>query len=131
MAKKKASKRSSGRATTKKKAANKRTAAKRAATKRGKSNGARKTQAATSGAKKSVSKRTSLLDAAAQILAEAKEPMSCRDIVDEVLDRKLWATNGKTPHQTLYSAMLRETQKQGKKARFKKVGRGRFIVALQ
>ena len=35
---------------------------------------------------------------------------------------------GKTPAATLYSAILRECQKKGKDARFKKVDRGRFAL---
>ena len=33
---------------------------------------------------------------------------------------------GKTPHATLYAAMLREIANKGAKARFKKVDRGLF-----
>ncbi len=38
-----------------------------------------------------------------------------------------WSSpGGKTPHATLYSAILREIRKKGKDARFKKTERGRF-----
>ena len=66
------------------------------------------------------------LDAAARILAEAKEPMGCKAIVEQAIEQKLWAPGGRTPHATLYSAMHREIQKKGKGARFEKVDRGRF-----
>ena len=73
-------------------------------------------------------KRPSLLDLAAEVLAKAKEPMDCKAIVEKVLAGGRWATKGKTPAATLYSAILRECQKKGKDARFKKVGRGKFAV---
>ncbi len=69
------------------------------------------------------------LDAAAQILATANEPMGCKDIVDQAIAQKLWSTGGKTPHATLYAAIIREISKKGKDARFKKVDRGRFQLA--
>ena len=71
-------------------------------------------------------KRTGILDAAAQILAKAKEPMGCNDIVEQAIAKGLWSTSGKTPGATLYSAILREIQTKGKQARFEKVERGRF-----
>ncbi len=71
-------------------------------------------------------KRTGILDAAAQILAKAKEPMGCKDIVEQAIAKKLWSTSGKTPSATLYAAIIREISKKGKDARFEKVDRGRF-----
>jgi hypothetical protein len=70
--------------------------------------------------------RTGILDAAAQILAKAKEPMGCKDIVEQAIAKKLWSTSGKTPSATLYAAIIREISKKGKDARFEKVDRGRF-----
>ncbi len=69
------------------------------------------------------------LDAAAQILAKAKEPMGCKDMVEQAIGKGLWSPGGKTPHATLYAAIIREISKKGKKARFKKVDRGRFQLA--
>ena len=66
------------------------------------------------------------LDAAAQILAKAKEPMGCKELVEQSIAKGLWSTGGKTPHATLYAAIIREIAKKGKGARFKKVDRGRF-----
>ncbi len=66
------------------------------------------------------------LDAAAQILAKAKEPMGCKDMVEQAIGKGLWSPGGKTPHATLYAAIIREIAKKGKDARFKKVDRGRF-----
>ena len=69
------------------------------------------------------------LDAAAQILAKAKDPLGCKDIVERAVTQELWAPGGKTPHATLYAAIIREIAKKGKDARFKKVDRGRFQLA--
>ena len=69
------------------------------------------------------------LDAAAQILAKAKAPMGCKDMVAQALTKGLWSPGGKTPHATLYAAIIREISKKGKDARFKKVDRGRFQLA--
>ena len=69
-------------------------------------------------------KPLSLIDAAAQVLASAKEPMNARQMVAEITKRGLWSprNGGKTPHATLYSAILREQQNNSRKpARFKKV----------
>ncbi len=68
------------------------------------------------------------LDAAAQILAKAKEPMGCKDMVEQAIGKGLWSPGGKTPHATLYAAIIREISKKGKDARFEKVDRGRFTL---
>lgn len=73
-------------------------------------------------------KRVSLLDSAATVLAEAKEPMSAKEIVADVLNRKLWSTKGETPEATLYAAMIREIAAKKGEARFKKVDRGLFVA---
>jgi len=75
-------------------------------------------------------KKPSLLDLAAEVLAKAKKPMGCKAIVEKVLASGRWQTKGKTPAATLYSAILREIQKKGKKARFRKVERGTFAAVL-
>ena len=71
---------------------------------------------------------TGILDAAAQILAKAKEPMSCKDIVEQAIAMKLWSTSGKTPSATLYAAIIREINTKGADARFMKTDRGRFAL---
>jgi len=75
----------------------------------------------------SATKRKGILDFAAEILAKAKEPMSCKDIVEKA-QAAGWTTSGKTPHATLYAAIIREISKKGKDARFEKVDRGRFRI---
>lgn len=71
-------------------------------------------------------KKASGLDAAAQVLKDAKQPMRCKDIVQIMLDKGMWTSGGKTPHATIYAAILREIQTKGDKARFKKTDRGLF-----
>ncbi len=89
-------------------------------------NASRKTNTAQRGAKQ---KRPSALDGAAQLLAEASEPLSCKTMVHLMLERKLWKTGGKTPANTLYAAILREIKIKGTASRFRKVERGKFTRA--
>ena len=72
--------------------------------------------------------RMSALEAAALVLRESGGPMSCGEMVERMLARKLWSTSGKTPSATLYSAMLRQIEK-GKESQFRKVARGKFALA--
>lgn len=75
-------------------------------------------------------KRASGLDAAAQVLAAAAAPMNAKDIVKAMADQGLWTSpGGKTPHATIYAAMVREITTKGDKARFKKTDRGLFTAA--
>ena len=66
------------------------------------------------------------LDAVAKVLAESKEPMSCNEMVEAAFAKKYWTSNGKTPSQTIYAAIIREIAKKGKESRFKKTDRGQF-----
>ncbi len=68
------------------------------------------------------------LDAAAQVLARAKEPLDAKTIAERAIAAG-WKTNGATPHATLYAAMIREIAAKGKDARFAKVDKGRFTAA--
>ena len=72
-------------------------------------------------------KRVSALDAAAQVLAKAEKPMRAQELIAAMAEEGLWKSpGGKTPHATLYAAMLREVTAKGKDARFTKVDRGLF-----
>ena len=65
-------------------------------------------------------KKLSLLNAAAQVLAAARVPMNCKEIVTKAVEMGLWTPTGaKTPEQTLYSGIFRE-MKNGAESRFKK-----------
>ena len=81
------------------------------------------------GAPQAKEKRVGLVDAAILVLHEAgNKPMNVKHIVEAVLAKKLWSTSGKTPAATLYSSILRDIQKKGPEARFKKVDRGQFAL---
>jgi len=67
------------------------------------------------------------LDAAAQVLADAGEPLGCSEIMNRILKRGLWATEGKTPAATLYSALLRNVRK-GAASKFCKAAKGQFTL---
>ena len=71
-------------------------------------------------------KRLSLIAAAIEVLSEGGAPMNCKQMVDAITSRGLWSTKAPTPHATLYSAILREIQKRGDDARFRKADRGTF-----
>ncbi|MCC6910000.1 MAG: winged helix-turn-helix domain-containing protein [Phycisphaerales bacterium] len=67
------------------------------------------------------------LDAAAQVLGRAKEPLDAKTIAERAIAAG-WKTNGATPHATLYAAMIREIKAKGKEARFIKADKGRFTA---
>ena len=73
-------------------------------------------------------RKPSGLDSAAQVLKDAGKPMRCKDLVKTMLEKGLWATEGKTPAATIYSAILREIQTKATKARFVKTDRGLFTA---
>ena len=80
-------------------------------------------------AAKSGDKQLSALDAAAKVLAQAKQPMTCKEMVEAMAAKGYWKSpGGKTPHATLYSAVTREINNKGKDARFKKTERGLFAA---
>jgi len=102
--------------------------------------GAKKSTKATKGAKPAGkrdtgqrgangAKRPSGLDAAVQVLADAKEPMNTKEMVAQMLAKGLWRTSGKTPAATIYAAIIREMATKGNASRFRKVARGRFELA--
>ena len=75
-------------------------------------------------------KGRSLLNAAATVLERSGEAMPVRAMIEEAKASGLWTpTGGKTPEQTLYSAIIREIKDKGESSRFRKDGRGRFSFA--
>ena len=79
-------------------------------------------------AKERKARRTSALDAAAMVLAEAKKPMRAKDLIERMAAKGLWKSpGGKTPEATLYAAMVREIKQKGAQARFRKAERGTFL----
>jgi len=74
-------------------------------------------------------KRMSALDAAAKVLTEAGEPMATKAMIDAMAAKGYWTSpGGKTPHATLYSAIIREINTKGAEARFQKTDRGQFAA---
>ena len=74
-------------------------------------------------------RRVSAIDAAAQVLAASKEPMNAKEMIEAMTAKSLWSSpGGKTPHATLYSAIIREISLKGKEARFVKTERGKFAA---
>ena len=63
------------------------------------------------------------------MLEEAGGPLDCTTIVERVFEKGCWRPAGKTPAATIYPAILRETQKKGDGARFRKAAGGRFKLA--
>ena len=80
-------------------------------------------------AKAPKAKKASALDSAAKVLGESKEPMNTKAMIEAMAAKGYWASpGGKTPHATLYSAILREIDTKGSDARFKKTERGMFTL---
>jgi hypothetical protein len=72
-------------------------------------------------------KKLSALDAAAKVLGEAGQPMTCPEMIDAMAAKQYWTSpGGQTPAATLYSAILREVNTKGTESRFVKTERGRF-----
>ncbi len=111
--------------TTKKATSRKQAPAKKASAKRASS---KKPAAKKARAKKTKGKMSGL-DAAAKVLAESGEPMRAKEIVEQMEAKGYWKSpGGKTPHATIYAAILREIRDKGKDARFKKMERGLFAA---
>ena len=80
-------------------------------------------------AKEPKEKKVSAIDAAAQVLSTSKEPMNAKEMIEAMAKKNLWTSpGGKTPHATLFSAIIREIAAKGKEARFVKTERGKFAA---
>ncbi|HRF02540.1 MAG TPA: HTH domain-containing protein [Pirellulaceae bacterium] len=76
-------------------------------------------------------KRLSALDAAARVLRESGEPLNSKQMIEAMSAKGYWTSpGGKTPHATLFSAILREINTKGHEARFVKSERGKFTAAM-
>jgi hypothetical protein len=74
--------------------------------------------------------KLSALAAAARVLAEAKKPMSCPELIAAMTAHGYWTSpTGKTPAATLSAALQREIVVKKDQARFQKTGPGRFALA--
>ena len=55
--------------------------------------------------------------------------MTCPELIAAMAAQGYWRSpRGRTPAGTLYSALLRELQTKGEKARFLKAQRGKFLL---
>ncbi len=74
-------------------------------------------------------KRASALDSAVRVLAEAKGPLTCKQMIETMAAKDYWkSVGGKTPQNTLYAAIAKEINTKGKESRFQKVERGQFAL---
>ena len=71
----------------------------------------------------------SALDAAARVLGQASAPMATKALIEAMAAKKYWTSpGGKTPHATLYAAILREINVKGNESRFAKTDPGHFTL---
>ncbi len=69
------------------------------------------------------------LTIAARLLADSKEPLGTKTLIEMMAAKGLWTSpGGKTPAATLYAAIVREISTKGKDARFRKADRGLFAA---
>ena len=88
---------------------------------------AAKARAKTEGGEPS-EKKLSCVAAALRVLEEAGQPMNTQEMIAAMEAKGYWSSpGGKTPHATLYSAILRDISK-GDDSRFVKTERGRFTT---
>ena len=81
----------------------------------------RKTAAVTAPKTAEPARKLSLLSAAAEVLKGSDEPLNCRRMIELAKEKGLWTpAGGKTPEQTLYSAIAREIKSKGEASRFRK-----------
>ena len=74
--------------------------------------------------------KLSLLKAAIAVLEESDEALNTKQMIEQAKAKGLWTPGeGKTPEQTLYSAIAREIKAKGDAARFKLVTKGHFKLA--
>ena len=117
-------KRAAKKTTSKKAAGTKPNATTKAATKT-----TSKKPAAKISSPKAGDKKMSAINAAAKILAEAKEPLTSKQMIERMATKGYWKSpGGKTPHATLDAAIIREIQTKGKESRFQKTDRGHFAL---
>ena len=86
-----------------------------------------KSSAAEASPGQAADQKLSALDAAARVLAEVNEPMTCQEMITVMAAKGYWTSpGGKTPAATLSSAIIREIRTKGAQARFQKTERGKF-----
>jgi hypothetical protein len=74
-------------------------------------------------------KKLSALGAAALVLREAGQPLSCPELIAQMAAKGYWSSpKGRTPAATLYAAIAREVKRKGAASRFVQTGPGRFAA---
>jgi hypothetical protein len=69
------------------------------------------------------------LDAAAKVLEESGQPMTTKEMIETAEAKGYWKSpGGRTPHATIFSAIIREIAKKGDASRFVKTERGKFAA---
>ena len=72
-------------------------------------------------------KKLSLLSAALEVLKSDDAALTTKQMVEAAKAKGYWTPGaGKTPEQTLYSAIMREIKTKGDQSRFVKDARGHF-----
>jgi len=75
-------------------------------------------------------KHLSCLEAAAKLLRERGQPMTCPELIAAMAAKGYWTSPaGKTPAATLYAAVVREIDTKKDRARFRKTEPGKFALA--
>lgn len=88
----------------------------------------RKTKATKAASADTGEKKLSCVGAALKVLAESGLPLNAKEMIEAMEAKGYWTSpGGKTPHATLYSAILRDLAA-GDSARFVKTERGKFAV---
>ena len=71
----------------------------------------------------------SALDAAAKVLSESGKALNCQELIEAMAAKGYWKSpGGRTPWATLSASILKEIASKGRRARFQKTARGRFVL---
>lgn len=75
-------------------------------------------------------KKMSALDAAHEVLVREAKSLNAKELIAAMTGSGLWTSpGGKTPHATLYAAILREIGVKGEASRFRRTTKGSFSAA--
>lgn len=69
-----------------------------------------------------------LLDSVHLLLQEVNRPVTPKELANELIQRKWWTTQGKTPWNTISAAIYSDIKELGSESRFVKTGRGTFAL---
>ncbi len=72
--------------------------------------------------------KSTALGAAYLVLKDAGEPLTAKQITEEMLRRGLWVTRGKTPDATVNARIAVDIKAKGSWSRFRRVRPGLFAV---